>query len=54
MVILGGPARASDPLTIAAQGSFFVGGRDVASDTLSIRSMSAIRSRCRPPGRPWC
>jgi pimeloyl-ACP methyl ester carboxylesterase len=33
MVILGGPARASDPLTIAAQGS--VGGRDVASDTLS-------------------
>jgi pimeloyl-ACP methyl ester carboxylesterase len=39
VVILAGPAHASEPLagplTIAAQGSFFVGGRDVASDTLS-------------------
>ncbi|QGY05901.1 esterase [Methylobacterium mesophilicum SR1.6/6] len=39
MLIGGGPARAADPppgpLTIAEQGSFFVGGRDVASDTLS-------------------
>jgi hypothetical protein len=28
-------AGTDDPLTIAAQGSFFVGGRDVKSDTLS-------------------
>jgi pimeloyl-ACP methyl ester carboxylesterase len=39
MLILIGPARAEDPaagpLTIGEQGSFFVGGRDVSSDTLS-------------------
>ncbi|WP_246690070.1 esterase [Methylobacterium sp. WL7] len=39
MTILGGPVRAADPgpgpLTLAGQGSFFVGGRDVSSDTLS-------------------
>ena len=36
---LAGHARAADtpsgPLTVAAQGSFFVGGRDVSSETLS-------------------
>ncbi len=31
---IGGRARPG-PLTIAEQGSFFVGGRDVASETLS-------------------
>ncbi|MEE7450484.1 esterase [Methylobacterium radiotolerans] len=39
MLIAGGSARAAEPaagpLTIAEQGSFFVGGRDVQSDTLS-------------------
>ena len=39
ITVLGGAALAADtgpgPLTIAAQGSFFVGGRDVSSDTLS-------------------
>ncbi len=39
MLIGGGTARATEPaagpLTIAEQGSFFVGGRDVQSDTLS-------------------
>ncbi|AYO83911.1 esterase [Methylobacterium brachiatum] len=39
LVILGNSARAADPgpgpLTLAGQGSFFVGGRDVQSDTLS-------------------
>ncbi|TXN72654.1 esterase [Methylobacterium sp. WL18] len=39
LTILGGPVRAADPgpgpLTLAGQGSFFVGGRDVSSDTLS-------------------
>src|ERR1700760_3961098 len=39
MLTLGGGARPAEPapgpLTIAEQGSFFVGGRDVASETLS-------------------
>ncbi|MDP4006638.1 esterase [Methylobacterium sp. NEAU K] len=39
LVTVDAPARAADPppapLTIGAQGSFFVGGRDVSSDTLS-------------------
>jgi hypothetical protein len=57
-LLAGAPAAQAEPLAIESQGSFFIGGKDVKSDTLSTlppyapsgRCTCVIRSRSPPRG----